>query len=915
MEIRGPLPGKTLKILIVDDDENTRYLYLELFIFRGHTVFATANGFEALALVEADTPDIIVSDILMPRMGGFELCRRLKSDVRYCHIPFVFISGNFVSTEEKSFACDLGVAVFLEKPIELKVFTEIVEREASRQFRHCVARTMPHDEYENRHTTIVINKLYATVRELERKNDALEKSEALNRAIVEAIPDFIVLVDRNGRCHKTVHSRVSFPAQNIDEFLGKTVYDVMPAQVAETVLAYIERSLTTGTMQVFEYEIHLQGELFIREARVVRHSATEVLIFVRDNTLGKKAEIKLRESERQYRSLVESIPGAVYCCRDHRGRELHFLSGAFEEITGYPLEEFVTENGQTLARVMHPDDVEIREKLIQRSASLGEVYRVEYRIIHRDGHLRWVHEQGRKSTDSSSGTIRMDGVIFDITAQKKLEQARRVVGMGTWEWDFRTNNSYWSEESLTMLGLPAYQSGLSFDTFLSLVHPQDRAHVYETLRRALVEKKSFATEYRIVRPGGELRYLQVRGEVEFNASGEPARIVGADIDVTDQRVSQIMAQQTSEKLQLIVDHSPIGVIEWSLDGYITDWNKAAEKIFGYSKAEALGRSADEIILPTDLSLREKDELRKNWGSILGGNGTTRFTGRYINKNGEPLICEWSSMAIQDESGVNLFVASLVQDVTERVKAEEVRLARANRQRDDLVREVHHRIKNNLQGISGLLDQYLTDDEKTRAHLETAINYVNTIAMVHGIQGGQRGEDVLLCNTVAGIAQSLQWLGKSGVSINLSVSLVNCALVTKEEAVPVALIVNELIFNAIKHRHDVKKPVQVKLERDEAGVRLIVRNNIFNRRKVFDFDSERGLNNGLSLVKALVSPKGCRLNYIWLENELVAVLHLSAPVVTVNESSNCLRDCPFDQCSANERGVSARREVEKALALD
>ncbi|HHI92981.1 MAG TPA: PAS domain S-box protein [Gammaproteobacteria bacterium] len=124
-------------------------------------------------------------------------------------------------------------------------------------------------------------------------------------------------------------------------------------------------------------------------------------------------------------------------------------------------------------------------------------------------------------------------------------------------------------------------------------------------------------------------------------------------------------ENTRQKLALHVQQTPLGVIEWDTSFCVTDWNPAAEKIFGYSKQEALGKTATELIIP-DESLPCVDAI---WQALLENHGSTRSTNSNITKNKKNITCEWYNTPLVADNGEVIGVASLVSDVTKRINTE------------------------------------------------------------------------------------------------------------------------------------------------------------------------------------------------------------------------------------------------------
>ena len=120
-----------MKILIVEDDVNSRVFLERALLSQGYTVESAANGVQALEKAILSPPDLIISDIMMPEMDGFELCRRVKTDERLHTIPFVFYTATYIEDKDEKLAMALGASRFLIKPMEPEEFfrtiSEVIE--------------------------------------------------------------------------------------------------------------------------------------------------------------------------------------------------------------------------------------------------------------------------------------------------------------------------------------------------------------------------------------------------------------------------------------------------------------------------------------------------------------------------------------------------------------------------------------------------------------------------------------------------------------------------------------------------------------------------------------------------------------------------------------------------------------------
>lgn len=137
------------------------------------------------------------------------------------------------------------------------------------------------------------------------------------------------------------------------------------------------------------------------------------------------AEATLSSSEQQFRALVDNIPGAVYRCACDSDWTIFFISEAIADISGYPATEFINNRVRTLTSIIHPEDRIMVEQVLQAALFLRSPYHVEYRIIHADGQIRWVYEQGQ-SAYGEDGEVRcLDGVILDISETHQQAELRQ----------------------------------------------------------------------------------------------------------------------------------------------------------------------------------------------------------------------------------------------------------------------------------------------------------------------------------------------------------------------------------------------------------------------------------------------------------------------------------------------------------
>jgi PAS domain S-box-containing protein len=131
---------------------------------------------------------------------------------------------------------------------------------------------------------------------------------------------------------------------------------------------------------------------------------------------------ELKISEQKFRTLIANIPGVCYRCANDAAYTMEFLSDSVETLTGYSAADFIGNRVRTFASLFHPDDVATVDQAVGDALSQRLPYSIDYRIVHRDGSVRWVHEKGQGEFDEAGKLQHLDGAIFDVTAHRHLEE-------------------------------------------------------------------------------------------------------------------------------------------------------------------------------------------------------------------------------------------------------------------------------------------------------------------------------------------------------------------------------------------------------------------------------------------------------------------------------------------------------------
>jgi PAS domain S-box-containing protein len=407
--------------------------------------------------------------------------------------------------------------------------------------------------------------------------------------------------------------------------------------------------------------------------------------------------------------------------------------------------------------------------------------------------------------------------------------------------------------------------------FTALVIPQDQNRWMQHFLEVKLQGTPDSVELAMRRGDGTVFPARLDLALrEFDAGVAAIRLTLTDLG------ERTALKQHDQIFRAVFERSPIGIGIADADRRYRMVNPAMCRMLGYTEAELLGKQFTEITHPDDVKLN----VWNLEGLVAGEASHFAMEKRYIRKDGGTVWVSLNAVAVNRGAGGEMYTVGLVEDITARRREAAEKLASAQQQRDTLVREVHHRIKNNLQSVAGLLQRELGKFAAINPRLETAISQVNAIAVVHGLQSADPTESIRLCDSVRSICKAVSDLAQRPVEFTIDNEQTRFRPVEIEssEAVAVALVLNELILNAVKHSPPDSAAPAVTLNTDGATARVLIRNSV-TQSPDFDIDAGRGLGTGLSLVRSLLPGKGARLTYELSRHEFVlAHLRLSAPVV-------------------------------------
>lgn len=302
-------------------------------------------------------------------------------------------------------------------------------------------------------------------------------------------------------------------------------------------------------------------------------------------------------------------------------------------------------------------------------------------------------------------------------------------------------------------------------------------------------------------------------------------------------------------------------------------NQAFTRITGYSEQESIGKTTAFL-----RSMRHSDSIFEDiWRRVLK-EGRVQSDLWLRHKSGDDFFAMGTATSVKGQQGELTHYVIMFSDQTLKQQQSELREQQETAHRDALVREVHHRIKNNLQGIGGLLEQFARQKPEIAEQMQLVAGHLSGIGIIHGLQGRHDKSMVRLCELTREIAQSTSLIWQTEINVDIPANWV-FRVVAEREAVSLALILNELLVNAVKHGGKAHGRVNIAFEQGGSieGVELSILNVGSLRDKE---DAPTSHHHGLRLIESLRPREGLILTLAQCGDSVRALLEITSPLLSL-----------------------------------
>jgi PAS domain S-box-containing protein len=339
----------------------------------------------------------------------------------------------------------------------------------------------------------------------------------------------------------------------------------------------------------------------------------------------------------------------------------------------------------------------------------------------------------------------IDGVVLtfvDITARKQAEEALHestarlhiaieAAGLATWDWNIGTGQVHWNEQHYRIFGLEPGDGTVSYDEFMAFVHPGDRDELERKLEHSTLTTDVFQMEFRAVLRDGTLRWMKGYGRVVEHVEGRASHMSGVMFDITESRQAEEAMRESEERFRLLVEGTrDYAMFLLDTQRRIVHWNYGAERIFGYTREEALGLSGDIIFTDDDRAAG----VPEHEAETAVKDGRAPDMRWHVRKDGSLFWAEGVNTSLRDEAGELRGFAKIARDATkERGIDEELRrahdelesrvlerTAQLARTAEELRAEVAQRVQAE-QAREQLLQRVVTTQEEERRRISRELH--------------------------------------------------------------------------------------------------------------------------------------------------------------------------------------------------
>ena len=477
--------------------------------------------------------------------------------------------------------------------------------------------------------------------------------------------------------------------------------------------------------------------------------------------------------------------------------------GKSHEILGYDLDDLL---GTNVMALVHPEDYSYVEEEFIDFLSSNENKKVEYRYKRSDGSYLWFETLGKILTDKNGNP---EHILFSTRDISERKQTEKSLVESKEKYRLITENASDLIVQVDTQFKPIYVSPSVTEYFgymikdiegcnvLEFVYPPDRKKIEKMIEEGVNKKeKQFTFTHRVLTKSGEIRWLETNVNHLYDEAGRITGELYVARDVTDIRKLEQVNKERNEYLEAILKATPNAFFTFDSQNKITEWNRGAEKLLHYTKEEVLGCNIDEIVSRQDDIVHE-EALSFTKKAVTGESVPPTETLRYT-KEGVPVSVIVAGSPIMVDGEFKGVVATYTDISQLKKKEQEVELLLG--EKEHLLHEVHHRIKNHMNTISSIISLRTSNiyDDRSRGILEEVQTKMKLMQNIYqSLYIGKNTENVYISTFLAPLLHDIQnaYIDSQSISIHTDIEEIE---ITAKQSLPVGIIITELLTNSIKY---------------------------------------------------------------------------------------------------------------------
>ncbi len=570
--------------------------------------------------------------------------------------------------------------------------------------------------------------------------------------------------------------------------------------------------------------------------------------------LWRKSEEELRRNEMKYRALFEFANDAVFIMNPD-GEQI-MANNKAAEMLGYTLKEL---SGKSFKDAVASSECEDAQNKFAGLLSGKKYEPYERTARKKDGTEFPVEVTATLIRNQKGKPLFIQSVVRDISERKKveetLEESKELYRIlietspdAVTVTDLEGNITDVSHQTVRLHGCDTADELIGKSAF-TLIVPGDRDRAMKNMMRTLNQGTIRNMEYTLQKEDGSQFIGELNASLVRDAKGRPKAFIGITRDITERKKAEEVLSESEKKFRTLVENANDVIYIITPEGF-QYVNPAFERLTGYLSNEICQKSFNfwSIIHPDDVNMiKNREEARKAEKEV-----PSRYEFRILAKNGNIKVVEPATVNIGEKGEAK--VMGILRDVTDRIQAEE-KMKVSLQEKEVLLREIHHRVKNNMQIISSLLrlQSRTVKDAEVIEKFKESQNRIRSMALIH--EKLYQTEDLTRINFaqyVRSLTVHLFHTYRVNPNIIKMITEVKDVFLDINKAIPCGLILNELVSNSLKHAFPNNKTGEICVKlfvSKQKKNRLIVSDNGIGLPSTVDFREPETL--GLQLVNDLV----------------------------------------------------------------